>query len=342
MAKPKGYARSRQGYRAWVRVGDTLRTKRFGADEEHKIKNWRRETAGVLAKAQPDPVAPGSFADAVARYLAQVASMPTIAQRTAHLALWVAALGGHVTRATITPEQIRTVLQAWRSRGLSPATCNKRRTALMHVWTMLDGKDARNPVRAVKKFRVNDALPRGRDPHAIDAALKKAPVCRSRACARVMLWTGMRPVELDRAEPEDLSLKAKAIVVRTAKGGRVRVVPLTPQGVSAWKEFDAIDGWHRVPHTAPFNRWLKTWTGIRDLRVYDLRHTYGTALARGRTRLDAIGALMGHSTLDLTRRYTLAAVNAEAAAATARLGKKPAKKLPRKVAQRPKGKRNAA
>jgi integrase len=111
------------------------------------------------------------------------------------------------------------------------------------------------------------------------------------------------------------------VIVRTAKGGRTRVVPLTPQAVSAWKEFDDVDGWGRVPSAAPLNRWLKLVTG-KNLRVYDLRHSYGTALARGATRLDVIGALMGHSTLELTRRYTLAAVTPDALSATDRLGRR--------------------
>lgn len=345
MAKPKGYSRSRNGFRAWVRVGAQLRTKRFKAGDEHKIKNWRREIAGELAKAQPDAPAAGSFADGITRYLAQVKAMPTIAQRTEHLGMWRDALGGHLQRAAIKPEQIRAVLQQWRADGLSPATCNKRRTALMHLFTVLDGKDARNPVRAVPKFRPPDPLPRGRDPHAIDALLRKAPRCKARACERVMLWTGMRPVELERAQPEDIDLTRRTAIVRTGKGGRTRVVPLTPQGVEAWKEFAAAGCWeepdnspgqrtlkrghlkrqrsHRIPMAGSLSQFLKKYTGMKDLRVYDLRHSYGTALARTRTRLDAIGALMGHSTLDLTRRYTLAAVEEEALAATARMARAP-------------------
>jgi integrase len=190
----------------------------------------------------------------------------------------------------------------------------------MHVWSVLDGKGASNPVRDVSKFRVEEPVPRGRDPHAIDAALKLTQPSRMRACCRVLLWTGMRPSELQRAQPEDLDVAHKTIVVRTAKGGRVRVVPLTPQALTAWKEFDQQDGWQRVPQAAPMNRWLKAKTGIADLRVYDLRHSYGTALARRQTRLDVIGALMGHSTLELTRRYTLAAVTPDALTATMKLG----------------------
>lgn len=247
--------------------------------------------------------------------------MPTYAERVRHLDLWLAELGAHTKRSDVTVGDIRAVLQQWRASGLEPATCNKRRTALMHLWSVLDGKGASNPVRGVKKFRAADPLPRGRDPHVIDAALKARPASRTRACCRVLLWTGMRPVELDRAQPEDVDLKQKTAIVRTAKGGRTRVIPLTSQAVSAWKEFDRLECWGNVPQAAPMNRLLKRWTGL-ELRIYDLRHSYGTALAMRETRLDVIGALMGHSTLELTKRYTLAALSAGAQSATRKLARK--------------------
>lgn len=336
MGKPKGYSRYRNGFRAWKTVGDEKRYKTFARDEEHLIKGWRVETEAQLRKLAPDTPRAGSISAELPRYRDLVKAMPTLEQRMEHLDLWADALGRTTPLSDITPEPIRAILQGWKAAGLAAATCNKRRTALMHLFTTLLGKDARNPVRAVKKFRVDDPLPRGRDPHVIDAKLLKAPRCRSRACARVMLWTGMRPAELERAEPDDVDLKHRTVIVRTAKGGRTRVVPLTAQGVSAWREFEDEDCWHRVPQSAPFNRLVKKWTGVKDLRVYDCRHSYGTQLARKNTRLDVIGALMGHSTLDLTRRYTLAAVAPEALEATARLGKK----LHRKVAHRKRTKKH--
>ncbi len=315
----KGVRPDRYGLRAYVYANGQQRERRFKAGTSDKtIKHWRDETRVALRKIpQATGPPPGSFADDAARYLTQVRAMPTYAQRSAHLDLWLAALGPTQPRSTITAAHIRAVLHGWRLE-LSAATCNKRRTALMHLWAVLDGKGASNPVRDVPKFRVDDALPRGRDPHSIDAALKTAPRCRSRACCRVLLWTGFRPVELQHAQPEDVNLKAKTAIARTAKGGRTRVIGLTSQAVAAWKELDALDAWGRVPQAAPLNRWLKKITGLQ-LRVYDLRHSYGTALASRNTRLDVIGAMMGHSTLELTKRYTLAALAPAAFTATRKL-----------------------
>lgn len=327
MSEVKGWARDRYGIRAYVKVGTgknaIQREKRFPFTAKPKtIENWREETRVALRHGLPTPAPTDALRSEIDRYLVLVKAMPTYQQRKDHLELWEAALGADTQRSEITSDQIRAVLQAWRQSGLSAATCNKRRTALMHLWSTLDGKDARNPVRAVPKFRVDDPLPRGRDPHVIDAKLLLAPRCRSRACCRVMLWTGLRPYELNRAEPDDLDLAHHTLIARTGKGGRTRVIPLTSQAVSAWKEFLAAKCWHDVPEAAPLGRWLKKITGIDSLRVYDLRHSYGTALARRQTRLDVIGSLMGHSTLELTRRYTLAAVTPDALEATAKLARR--------------------
>jgi len=321
----RGVRRDRYGWRAYVKVGTgpnaIQREKRFKADAEMEtILRWRDECRVALRKIKPLTPGAGTLGADVARYLLLVSSMPTYQQRKDHLDLWLDELGAHTPRSEITAEHIGAVLQRWRQR-YSAATCNKRRTALMHLWSKLDGKGASNPVRDVPKFRTDDPLPRGRDPHAVDALLKKAQRCRSRACCRVLLWTGMRPDELQRAEKDDLDLKQRIVIARTAKGGRTRAIPLTPQAVSAWREFIAAKCWQDVPQAAPLNRWLKKVTGL-ELRVYDLRHSYGTALARRQTRLDVIGALMGHSTLELTKRYTLAAVTPDAAEATGRLAVK--------------------
>lgn len=317
-----GILRSRYGFRVHVQIHKHREEKHFPPGTPlATMQRWREETRVALRKRPPTEGAPGTLHGDALRYLAQVKAMPTYAQRAAHIQWWLDQLGPLTPRTRVTAEAIRAILQRARAE-LGPATCNKRRTALMHLWTVLDGKGARNPVRDVPKFPAPHALPRGRDPHLIDAALKLAPECRSRACCRVLLWTGMRPEELNLSSPDDVDLEMRTAIVRTVKGGRVRVVPLTPQAVSAWREFIDLDCWQRVPLSAPLNRWLKKRTGIPNLRVYDLRHSYGTALARQDTRLDVIGALMGHSTLELTKRYTLAAITPDAKAATDRLAKR--------------------
>lgn len=318
---PPGIYPDRYGYRVVAKANGSRREHRYPPDARvTSMVRWQEDTRAALRHEQPKPPTAGTLASDVARYREMVSAMPTFGQRMQHLDLWLTALGPTTPRARITAEPIAAVLNGWRLQH-SAATCNKRRSALMHLWSRLDGKGARNPVRDVPKYRVADPLPRGRDQFLLDRRLKRAVRCRSRAVCRVLLWTGMRPVELQRAQRDDLDLRRKTVIVRTAKGGPARVIPLTPQAISAWGEFCAAVAWGDVPQAAPLNRWLKKATGL-EVRVYDLRHAYGTALARSGARLDVIAALMGHSTLNLTRRYLLAAVTSDALSATARLGRK--------------------
>jgi integrase len=322
----RGVSRRGKVLRAYVSVGTGPNRRQEEAHfplgtKPERIKLWRDSTKARLRAKLPLKGQAGSLHADADRYLPQVKAMPTYEQRREHIQWWVDTLGPTTPTLSLTAEPIRVALNALKASGMSEATCNKRRTALMHMLSTLFGKGERNPVRDVPKFRAPDPIPRGHDPHVIDAALKQAPRCRSRATCRTLLWTGMRPVELNRAEPDDYDTRHQTLIVRTAKGGRVRVLSLTPQAISALTEFDDADGWHHVPQAAPLNRWLKDATGL-PLRVYDLRHSYGTALARRQTRLDVIGSMMGHSTLELTKRYTLAAVTPDALAATAALGKK--------------------
>jgi integrase len=315
----KGIYRDQWGLAATVKVRGQQREKRFAADASLKtIKAWQGETRVSLRKLAPLPVTQGTLSADVADYLERVKAMPTYEERARHLGIWLDALGRQTFRAAVTAGDIRIILHGWRDAGLGPATCNKRRTALMHVWTVLDGKGARNPVRDVPKFRPPDPLPRGRDYGALRRALDLMADCKTKARLLVMFWTGMRPAEVMRAQPEDIAWKHRYIIVRTAKGGRTRTVPLTAGAVRAWRDFDKQDAWGRFT-LAPMNRMLKRGTAMADCKVYDLRHSYGTALARKRVRLDVIGALMGHSSLELTKRYTLAAVAPEAAEAAKRL-----------------------
>lgn len=59
-------------------------------------------------------------------------------------------------------------------------------------------------------------------------------------------------------------------------------------------------------HMQDFNRpwaWLKKETGLENLRVHDLRHSFASVLISGGTPLEIIGKLLGHSQHQTTLRY---------------------------------------
>ena len=88
----------------------------------------------------------GTFANDAARYLLAVSAMPTYSERCKHIALWMDEFGQR-WRGTIRTDEIDAVLNQWLREGLAASTVKHRRTALLHLWHRLDGKDAANPVR---------------------------------------------------------------------------------------------------------------------------------------------------------------------------------------------------
>lgn len=171
---PIGIIRYRHGYRASVRVHHGpggLLTKTFPLGTSLiTMKAWR-EDQRAAARQQPRHVRPiprvrdGFRADA-ARYLNAVRNMPTYTWREKDIDAWTAVFRD-TPRRQITAADIRAQLATWaaqhsrRGKPFAASTLNHRRTALHHLWRVLDGPAAPNPVEDVPRFREPDPEPRG-------------------------------------------------------------------------------------------------------------------------------------------------------------------------------------
>ena len=330
---PPGIFPFRKGFRAYVRVAGQLHSKIFAATATiREMRDWRdAKRVDHKRQALREKPSRGTFADDIARYLRIVAAMPTITYRTRDLIAWRDTLGDHVSRHALTPTMIREQLNQWRMDGpvlrvnprtkvvravkkpLSASACNHRRTALLHLFTVLDGKDAPNPVRAVPAFVEPPPQPRARNLAELEAVIAKLRSAKSRARASVLLWTGIRGnSELGKMRPQHVNLEARVCHVPTGKGGRrMRLVPLNAKGVAAWKAFAAAKAWgtydaavlRKSLDRAARNRALATGVEHRPLRTYDLRHSVATAYLAAGADLADVQDLLGHSTPRMTRRY---------------------------------------
>lgn len=288
------------------------------------MKAWREETrVKARQKLLPKPDA-GTFAMDIQRYLTLVRAMPSYEDRKRDLAAWRELFGDH-PRSELTSERIRAQLHRWRTdgpvyrydrknklvrvpgKGLSASACNHRRTALLHLFTLLDGKDAPNPVRVVPPFAEPTPQPRGRDLAAVLAAIATIKSAKQRARATVLLWTGIRGnSELAKMTPEHLRLEERCCYVPTGKGSqKLRLVPLNDQGIEAWKEFAAVKAWGPYDKGALLNAVKRAGkkVGLANLRVYDARHSIAAAYLKVGADLADVQELLGHTTPRMTRRY---------------------------------------
>jgi integrase len=327
---PVGIRRLPSGrYQVRIRLGGTLHAKGFPATTDlSEMIAWRqaRYAKAVLGLADDDATAP-TFAADCRRYLAIVRGMPTYQNRAQQIVAWQQAFGAR-TRAAIASSDIRKVLDGWRRRTprpLAPSSCNRYRTALMHLWTVLDGKSAPNPVRDVPAYPeptralrlpTLDEAERAIAAFATDSAGRPYPTKgrTSRARLRVLLWTGWPPSQLMRLSASDVDLEHAVAYLpprRKGRGAAGRRLPLLPQAVSALRDLDACAGWGAFSLRSLRTRLHVACAsaGVRPFRIYDLRHKFLTMIAAASRDDRAVAELAGHTSPQQTRRYTTASVD---------------------------------
>jgi integrase len=267
-------------------------------------------------------------------------AMPTKDERAKHIAEWVTVFGAR-ERATIQPHEIQAALDRMRSR-MEPATVNKRRTALMDLWTVLDGRHQANPVKATQPYK--EPTPAPRAPALVDVLriIDAMPISRdfSRKCKariKVIAWTGWPHAVLKALTPAHLDLKhARAMTPPRFKGqgSESRWLPLLPQAVAALKEFHKEDAYctgvdaEGKPRKPFSNSSLhKRFATARDacklpqVRPYDFRHFFGTLIATITRDERAVQELMLLKTVEMARRYTKAATDPRVQVAVADVAK---------------------
>lgn len=340
-----GIRKTRYGFQVYVQVGGRFVSEHHPKTAMLGTLKARRDEMTVEARKDKGHTAGrptahrGTLAADVKTYLAQVAAMKTIAFRERDLNRWLEKFGDR-PRASLTVAEIREQLQTWRTVGptmryrrtkgggtwvelkrpLSASACNHRRTALLHLFTILDGKDAQNPVRAVPKFGEPAPEPRGQSIDVLKRIIARVRSPKPRARLSVLMWIGARGnCELGQMRPEHVKLKDKMCWVPTAKGGqKFRIVPLNDEGVEAWQAFIDAKAWGEYDkdglrtalrraaraEMAAAAKEGREVPNVERLRVYDLRHSVATELRKMGADLADVQEFLGHTTPRMTKRYS--------------------------------------
>lgn len=290
----------------------------------------------------------------------RIQAMPTFDQRSQHLAEWAAFIG-HLHRTQITPRLIEQQRDRWfyQSRGdaengtelppYSASSVNKRLRALSHVWTTLDGRHAPNPVRQVAECGEPDAESRGLPYAVIEAILSaipdqaigvkkdgtrtqgKARPSQTKARLRVIAYTGLSHAQLKALQRADVDLDAGTLrLVARRKGKQIQraqdrpepvLVPLIPQAVDAFRQFDRRRCWGSFSNSSMWKAFQRAChqIGLTGIRAYDFRHSFLSAVYAETHDLRVTGRFGGHRSERTTRRYTQVAVAPHLAAAAARV-----------------------
>jgi site-specific recombinase XerD len=203
-----------------------------------------------------------------------------------------------------------------------------------------DDAPPRGPIFASDLPKADDPLPKfldDADATRLARAIAAEPDARTRLVLELLMRTGMRVSEMCALETD--------AVIRIGDGWWLRVpvgklhndryVPLHPVLVSLleqWQNthgdntsglliFDQASALNRHAVTRMLDRVAKQ-AGLGHIHPHRLRHTLGTQAVNRGMRLEAVAALLGHQTLQMTARYARIAnrtVAAEYQAVTAKV-----------------------
>lgn len=222
-------------------------------------------------------------------------------------------------------EITRKDLGAWiehgQDRGLKASTVKMRLRTLNAFLRYLIERDVIRPEVLSRRMiiKVPDSLPRAMDPEEIRHLISVIDTIRDRAMILVLLRTGMRIGELLTTLVSDVNLTERRIAIYEAEKTRIgRVVYLSDDAIGA------LTAWlkKRDPHKASLfygqGRHMLTYPAARAMfkkyldraglshtgySLHCLRHTCATELLNAGMRLECLQQLLGHSSIEMTRRY---------------------------------------
>ncbi len=315
----QGVYKDRWGLAATVKVNGIQRELRFPPGTPLKTVRARRDEL----RASLRTLAPGerhTLTHDAERYLQQVSGeLVSMADRRHHIGLWVQRFG-HLRTLELAQHValLNDQLHQWRE-TLSASACNHRRNALSNLVKVLYGRRAAAELIDLVRFAQPPPKPRWLErSHIADVLAQLTPGSRTVVRLRLMHWTGMRPSQMGRLQPDDFRLDESMpfVVVPRGKGGRLAAIPLVGQGLDAAREFmaaRAFGKWSCPSANKALERAARK-AGRSPFTVYQIRHSFATGLRRTGSDVADIQDLYGHTDPETTMIYAPPQLQKHAAA----------------------------
>jgi integrase/recombinase XerD len=229
--------------------------------------------------------------------------------------------GGHEHLSAIGREHISAFVEHEQDRGMAPMSVDSRLKALYAFLNYLVEHEVIDAEVIKRKLRIKvpDALPRAIDPDDIRQLLAAIKKPRDRALILTLLRTGMRIGELLSTKVQDMNLREQCIQIMEAEKNRLgRVVYLSADAHAALNKWMRIRkyaseyifyGHDAAPlcyeaARAVFKSCLdKAGLAHKGYTLHCLRHTYASELLNAGMPLQCLQELLGHRSIEMTRRY---------------------------------------
>jgi integrase/recombinase XerD len=228
---------------------------------------------------------------------------------------------GRAHLSSLTQEDLEAFVELQQDRGLKPLSVksNLRQVQTFVRYLIAGGIVSSDVLARPIRIKVPDALPRAMDPLDVKRLLSVIQNTRDRAMILVLLRTGMRIGELLQTRVSDVHLAERKILLWVGEKNRTgRVVYLSEdacEAVRVWNQKRDPDkallfyaqGRSSMSYTRArmlFVKYLqKANLSHKGYSLHGLRHTCATELLNAGMRLECLQQLLGHSTVEQTRRY---------------------------------------
>jgi integrase len=291
-------------------------------------KKWKRDTGSAIEQGRFEftSLAKHTLAELIDRYIESI--LPTKPKNSRnvkqHLLWWKQELG-HCLLSEIRPSHIaqkRDMLlsqNTFYKKPRSSTTVVRYIASLSHAfsiavkeWEWMD----ENPIRKINKPK----LPQGRlrfldelEKNRLLDACKQSNSTYLYPIVVLALSTGMRKGEILAMRWDNIDFERGTILLQTTKNGERRMVPLLGLPLELLKGL-YITRQSNLVFPSPNNlnqsidirsAWESTIqkADIANFKFHDLRHTAASYLAMNNASLLEIGALLGHKTVQMTKRY---------------------------------------
>lgn len=261
----------------------------------------------------------------------RVASVPTYMGVVKAFAEWLAGKYGDFNPSSVSPLDVaeyRSHLQNQKGRKgklMSPVTVNKNLVSLrmFFAWLKKNDRVRDNPVAGVKQVALaNKPVPKWlnrNEQAALIHAVQDGGNLRDMALVGIMLHAGLRVSEvcaLDRTDIE-ISERKGVVRVRQGKGNKYREVPLNKsirKILADWMDMNlegplfpnrygraiGVQGIEKL-----FGEYVdRARPKLDSVTPHALRHSFCKNLIDMGVPLDQVTMLAGHSSMDVTKRYT--------------------------------------
>jgi integrase len=228
---------------------------------------------------------------------------------------------GKTSLTEITKDDLEYFIEQEQDRGIMISTVRTKLNfvnAFVRHWTE-EGVIGVEVLARKIRLKRPDTLPRAMDPDDVRQLLSVIDHPRDRALVLVLLRTGMRIGELLNTRPTDVHWSDRKIEIYEGEKNRIgRVVYLSEDALRALKHWLKIrdprpaflfyTGGHPTMSYSKarslFVGYLqKAGLGDKGYSLHALRHTFATELLNAGMRIECLQPLLGHSSLDVTRRY---------------------------------------